>query len=119
MTKITYTVALSTAIATLSAIEGFDPEVIAKLDALRVQTEKRNATENRKPTKAQALTASLADVVKEVLAASDKPLTIAEILTADERFAGVSNQKMAAVLRSMADSVTKVPDKRVNRFTLA
>jgi len=115
MTKMTYVAALSFAIENLTDAPA---EVLDKLTALREQQIKRNSTVDRKPTKAQTLTASLADIVREVLAAAENPMTIAEILQADDRFAGVSNQKMAAVLRSMADSVEKIPDKRVNRFRL-
>ena len=113
--KTTYITALDYA---LSHLTDAPAEIVEKLAKLREQTEKRNSAD-RKPTKAQTQNVELAEVVREVLSDSAKPLTITEIMHADERLAGLSNQKVYAVVRSMGDAVTKVPDKRVNRFTLA
>jgi hypothetical protein len=109
----TYSVALTNAIA---LTEG---ETRETLERLLAQVQKRNSTENRKPTKVQEHDASLAEIVHEVLTDAGKPLTITEIIHADERLSPLSNQKVNAVVRSMGDAVVKVPDKRVNRFTLA
>jgi len=113
--KTTYITALDYA---LSHLTDAPAEIMEKLAKLREQTEKRNSAE-RKPTKAQTQNVELAEVVREVLADSAKPLTITEIMQADERFTGLSNQKISAVVRSMGDKVKKIPDKRVSRFTLA
>ncbi len=115
MTKMTYIDALNFALTAVAD----NAEVTEKLTALREQIAKRNSTENHKPTKAQAMNIELAEVVRKVLAEAEKPMTISEILKSDERFVGVSNQKMTAVIYSMGDAVTKIPDKRVNRFALA
>lgn len=112
--KMTYVDALNIALTA-----DLPEEVKEKLTALRDQTAKRNSSENRKPTKAQAQNAELSEVVREVLANAGKPLTVTEVMQADERLATLSNQKVTAVIRSMGDAVLKVPDKRVNRFTLA
>ena len=63
MTKMTYVAALSTAIAVLSA-DPAQAEVVAKLTALKEQTEKRNAAD-RKPTKAQVANEALNGIDKE------------------------------------------------------
>ena len=102
--KTTYITALDYA---LSHLTDAPAEIVEKLAKLREQT------------KAQTQNAELSEVVREVLADSAKPLTITEIMQADERFAGLSNQKISAVVRSMGDQVKKIPDKRVSRFTLA
>ena len=115
MTKMTYVAALSYAIENLTDAPA---DVLEKLTALKEQTEKRNSGE-RKPTKAQQMNVELSAVVAEVLSGAEQPMTISEILRADERLVGLSNQKLTAVIYSMGDAVTKVPDKRVNRFTLA
>lgn len=115
MTKMTYVEALNIALTAVAD----NAEVTEKLTALREQIAKRNSTENRKPTKAQALNIELAEVVREVLTNSAQPMTITEIMKADERLSTLSNQKVTAVVRSMGDAVVKVPDKRVNRFALA
>lgn len=114
MTKMTYVEALNIALTA-----DLPEEVKEKLTALRDQTAKRNSAENRKPTKAQTQNAELSEVVREVLSNAGKPLTVTEVMQADERLSGLSNQKVTAVIRSMGDAVVKVPDKRVNRFTLA
>lgn len=117
MEKLTYVVALNTAIATLSA----DPEmtaVVEKLTALRDAQVKRNSAE-RKPTKTQVANMALADRVREVLANATEPLTITEIMAQDEVLAPLSNQKVSALVRGMGDAVVKVTDKRVSKFTLA
>ena len=111
--KMTYSVALTNAIA---LTEG---ETRETLERLLVQVQKRNSTENRKPTKAQKQNASLAEIVRGVLEGADKPLTISEILHADERLASLTPQKVTAVVYSMGDAVVKEADKRVNRFRLA
>lgn len=113
--KMTYVAALTYAIENLTDAPA---EVVEKLAALKAQTEKRNAAD-RKPTKAQTQNAELSVVVAEVLADAGRPLTITEIMQADERLAGLSNQKVTAVVRSMGEQVEKVADKRVNRFKLA
>lgn len=113
MTKLTYVDALNHAIENLT-----DTAVIEKLTALRDQQIKRNSAE-RKPTKNQLANVALGDVVAEVLANAGKALTITEIMQSDERLAGLSNQKVTAVVRGMGDRVVKIPDKRVNRFQLA
>ena len=41
--KMTYATAIATAIATLSTIEGTNPEVIEKLSALKSSLDKKNA----------------------------------------------------------------------------
>ena len=113
--KVTYTSALSYVLTNCE----LPAEISAKLETLLEQTAKRNSTENRKPTKAQRENAELSEVVAEVLTDAGKALTVTEIMQADSRFAGLSNQKVSAVLRAMGDRVVKVSDKRVSRFQLA
>jgi uncharacterized protein YmfQ (DUF2313 family) len=115
MEKITYITALNYALDNLT---NAPDEIKEKLTALRDQTAKRNSAD-RKPTKTQAQNLELSEVVAEVLAASSDPLTITEIMQRDDRLAGLSNQKVTAVVRSMGARIEKVADKRVNRFKLA
>lgn len=117
MEKLTYVVALSTAISALSA----DPamaEVVAKLSALRDQQVKRNSAE-RKPTAKQLANLSLADEVREVLRNAPEALTVTEIMGRSDTLSGLSNQKVSAVIRGMGAEVTKVTEKRVSKFRLA
>lgn len=117
MEKLTYVVALSTAISALSA----DPamaEVVAKLSALRDQQVKRNSGE-RKPTAKQLENAELKEVVLSVLTA--EPSTVTEIMGRDPRLSVLSNQKVSALVNALVDEgrATKVPVKRVNKFARA
>lgn len=117
MEKLTYVVALNTAIAALTA----DPamtEVVAKLTALRDAQVKRNSAE-RKPTKVQVANLALADEVREVLRNAPEALTVTEIMGRSDALSGLSNQKVSAVIRGMGAEVIKVTDKRVSKFTLA
>lgn len=117
MEKLTYVVALNTAISALSADESMTA-VVEKLTALRDAQVKRNSTE-RKPTKTQVANLELAEVVAEVLRTASTPLTITEIMAHDDRLSTLSNQKVSAIVRGMGDRVAKVVDKRVSKFTLA
>ena len=117
MTKMTYVVALNTAIAALTA----DPamtEVVEKLTALRDQTEKRNSAE-RKPTKAQLANEGLKAKVAEVLTAD--PATVTEIMARDAELATLSNQKVSALVNALVDEgkAVKTVEKRKSYFARA
>ena len=58
-------------------------------------------------------------MVAEVLADAGKALTVTEIMQADNRFTGLSNQKVSAVLRGMGDRVVKATENRKSVFRLA
>ena len=117
MDKLTYVVALNTALSALSADESMTA-VVEKLTALRDQQVKRNSAE-RKPTKTQLANLSLADEVREVLRNAPDALTITELMARSEVLAPLSNQKVSAVVRGMGAEVVKVTDKRVSKFRLA
>ena len=117
MTKMTYVAALNTAIAALTA----DPamtEVVAKLTALRDQTEKRN-TADRKPTKAQLANEALKAKVVEVLNAD--PATVTDLMGRDAELGALSNQKVSALVNALVDEgrAVKTVEKRKAYFTRA
>ena len=127
MEKLTYVAALTKAISLIendlcSTIDATDApeweEVVAKLTALKAQTEKRNSAE-RKPTAKQVENASLAELVVEVLRNSPDPLTVTEIMGRDATLGALSNQKVSALIRGLGARVVKTTDKRVSRFALA
>ena len=117
MEKLTYVVALNTAISALSADESMTA-VVEKLTALRDAQVKRNSAD-RKPTKAQLANVELAEVVAEVLRDASEPLTVTEIMNRSDTLSGLSNQKVSALIRCMGDRVVKITDKRVSKFRLA
>jgi len=115
--RMTYVMALDNAINALANMPEM-AETIEKLTALKVQTEKRNSAD-RKPTKTQTANLELQELVIEVLRNSDKPMTITEIMNADDTLGTLSNQKVAALVRGLGDRVIKTLDKRKAYFTLA
>lgn len=121
--KMTYVSALSIAIELLNnnADDFRDVDlvpVIEKLEALKVQTEKRNSAD-RKPTKAQVENSRLADVVLSVLTA--EPATVTEIMARDAELAGLSNQKVSALVNGLVEAgkAVKTTEKRKSLFALA
>lgn len=117
MTKITNITALQNAIATLSAIEGYDAEVITKLTNIKASYEKKASAE-RKPTKVQieneGIKARISDLMTEGTA-----YTVSDICKAlDNEF---SNQKISALMNAMAEDniLTKATENRKTVFTLA
>lgn len=116
---ITYIDALNYAINAISGDPTLgNPEMEAKLTALREQIAKRNSAE-RKPTKVQRENANLQEVVLSVL--SDTPHTVSELMAMDATLSALSNQKVSALVNALVrdGKATKVADKRVNRFALA
>ena len=116
MTKMTYEVALTAAIAALTES---NPEAAAKLETLKGQIAKRNSTENRKPTKAQLANEELKAVVDGVLTST--PSTVSEIMTRNARLAALSNQKVSALVNALVEDgkAIKGTDKRKSVFSKA
>ena len=112
MEKMTYVVALNTAIDLVEAVRdgvAFDPTtdltaVVEKLTALKEQTEKRNS-KDRKPTPKEQAKANaddaLAEAVLQVLTDAPAPMTVTEIKNADEAFVETKVQKLSAIVRKL------------------
>lgn len=106
MTKMTYVNAID------NAINGnIDVETVEKLQALKVQLEKRRSGE-RKPTKAQKENEGVkAEIVKALTAEGRQCKDIAETV-------GISGQKCSALLKQIVDAgqAEKYTEKRVTYF---
>lgn len=78
---------------------------------------------NRKPTKAQEENVTIKATILDVLKNAGKPLTIAEIQAGDETLAGLTNQKVSALLTQLGEKgtgeVVKTMDKKKAYFTVA
>lgn len=76
---------------------------------------------NKKPTKAQVENEGLKVVVLDTLSTFAEGATATEIANANPAFAGMSNQKMTALLRSLiADGkVVKTTNKNKSVFSVA
>lgn len=116
MEKITNVSALNTTIATLSTIEGFDKEVIEKLEKMRDQFAKKS-TALRKPTKTQEENEVLKGEILGMLTVGTK-YTVSEVVTLLEN--KYSNQKISALLNALAKNgeLLKTEDKRKSYFEL-
>lgn len=109
MTKMTYVQAID------SAINGnINEEVLEKLEALKAQLNKRNASD-RKPTKAQKENEVLKAQMVEFLADGEGR----QCKAVAEHF-GISGNKASALLNQLVKSevLTKYTEKRVTYFKI-
>ena len=119
--KMTYSNAITSAIATLNTIEGVNPEIIEKLTALKISLDKKNAAP-RSLTAQQKKNEKLKDEIAEFLADNaDTGFTVTDILKAIPSLDGDSNQHVSALLRQLADTekdgrVEKYSEKRRTYF---
>ena len=74
---------------------------------------------NKKPTKVQEENEVLKGVILDTL--TNEGMTVSELQSKNEVFAGLSNQKMSALLRQMVaeNKVAKTVDKKKSYFSLA
>ena len=119
--KMTYSNAITSAIAALNTIEGVNPEIIEKLTALKTSLDKKNAAP-RSLTAQQKKNEKLKDEIAEFLADNaDTGFTVSDILKAIPSLEGDSNQHVSALLRQLADTekdgrVEKYSEKRRTYF---
>ena len=118
MTKMTYVSAIDFALQLMNEnfFEGVEDEkavVMERLEALKVQLEKRNKGE-RKPTKTQKENEVLKTEVVEFLHHTLQGMQCKDIASQFE----VSGQKMSALLKQLVDAGTieKFTEKRVTYF---
>lgn len=125
MEKITYVVALNTAIARLNDLMEDDlAPTIEKLVDLRNATIKRNTKSDKPSAKEvakQNADAELAESVVKVLESATEPMTVTQIKDASEDFAEVKVQKLSAIVRKLMIDGTIVRNevKRKAVFSLA
>lgn len=125
MEKITYVVALNTAIARLNDLMEEDlAPTIEKLVDLRNATIKRNTKSDKPSAKEvakQNADAELAENVIKVLESATEPMTVTQIKDASEDFAEVKVQKLSAIVRKLMIDGTIVRNevKRKAVFSLA
>ena len=76
---------------------------------------------NKKPTKVQEQNIALKSKIVDVLATFDKGATASEVLSADDTFAGLSNQKISSLLNALVKDgdVVKSTDKNKSIFSVA
>lgn len=95
-------------------------EVLAFIDHEIELLAKKNTSE-KKPTKTQIENEGNKQIVLNTLAAFTDGKTISEIQAANEILAGMSNQKVSALVRQMVQdgSLVRIEDKRKAYFKVA
>lgn len=75
---------------------------------------------NKKPSKTQVANEGIKDLIEDVLSASDKALTVTEILASGVFEPLTSPQKISALLKQMVEAgkVVKTVEKKVSRFSV-
>ena len=114
MANMTYVEAINFA---LTAIGDTNPEATEKLNALAVQIAKRGTKTGL--TKTQKANEALKAVILEILADAEEFMYMADLM-ADERLAGLSPQKMGALLGQLvkADEVIKHVHKKRTMYAV-
>lgn len=76
---------------------------------------------SKKPTKAQEENEVIKTKIVEVLGGFENGATASEVLGADSAFAGMSNQKISALLKQLveAGTIVKTIDKKKSIFSVA
>lgn len=115
MTKITYVIALETAINAVA-----DEEVKEKLTALKAQIEKKASSE-KKPTKTQVENERLKAEIVSALTAIDRPLSMKEIMAEVPAVEGLTNQKVTHLVSDLvkASILERSVVKKVPYFAIA
>ena len=74
-----------------------------------------------KPSKTQKENEGIMQEIVSVLATLDTPVTVTELMKADETMAAYSNQKLSALLKKLVDNgtVEKTVEKKKSYFFLA
>ena len=113
--KMTYVTALTMAIngETLTA------EAREKLTKLKEQTAKRDASHLSKLTAKQTANAELAETVYSVMLTCGEPMTVSDIICADEGLITYTTQKISAICKLLegAGRITKTTEKRKTYFS--
>ena len=85
--------------------------------------ENKASKRSEKPTKTQTENMEYKDIILDILANSDKPMTIVDIKNANEKLIEFTPQKISALLQALGDNGTKqvirTEQKRKAYFSIA
>ena len=99
-----------------------NPVLVAFIEHELELLAKKNSTASgeRKLTATQKANEDLKLVIIEVLKANKEPMTITEMMKADETLGGLTNQKISAIIRQMIKekTVERLEDKKKAMFTV-
>lgn len=105
----------------LRAIVADNADLVAFIDHELELLDKKNSRRSTKPTAKQVANDEIKDVIHDVLLDADAPMMIADIIADDPALAGLSTQKVSALLSQMVASgdVVRTVIKRKSYFAIA
>ena len=121
-TKMTNSMALANAIATLQNIEGYDVEVIEKLEKIKASIDKKNT--NRTPSKKTLANRSENERLAQILVdfmRGREPMTIAQIVEEIAEFNGFTSSKVSSLMKIARENgynIAKTIVKKSNLYQL-
>lgn len=121
-TKMTNSMALANAIATLQNIEGYDVEVIEKLEKIKASIDKKNT--NRTPSKKTLANRSENERLAQILVdfmRGREPMTIAQIVEEVAEFNGFTSSKVSSLMKIARENgynIVKTIVKKSNLYQL-
>lgn len=119
--KMTQISALTLAIATLSTVEDFDSEALAKLEDMKTALENKRSTPTKAEKEKSAENDKTMNTIVDILTEVGKPMTISEMQSASPELAELTNQKISALMRKLVDKgiVARTVEKKKTYFSLA
>ena len=121
-TKMTNSMALANAIATLKGIEGYNAEVVEKLEKIKTSIDKKNT--NRTPSKKTLANRSENERLAQILVdfmRGREPMTIAQIVGEVAEFDGFTSSKVSNLMKIARENgynIAKTIVKKSNLYQL-
>lgn len=121
-TKMTNSMALANAIETLKGIEGYNAEVVEKLEKIKASIDKKNT--NRTPSKKTLANRSENERLAQILVdfmRGREPMTIAQIVEEVAEFNGFTSSKVSSLMKIARENgynIAKTIVKKSNLYQL-
>lgn len=105
----------------IRAIVSDNAELVAFIDHELELLDRKNSRRSDKPTAKQVANEETKDVILEVLTDATNPMPIADIIADDPALAGMTTQKVSALLTQLIaeGKVVRTVDKRKAYFSIA
>lgn len=101
--------------------EATKQELLMFIDSRIEQINKKATAPRKADTEKAQENEKLAQIMLDILASNDKPMTITEILQASDSFVGITNQRLTAIMTKLKNdgAVDRVMDKKNAKYKLA
>lgn len=105
----------------IRAIVSDNAELVAFIDHELELLDRKNSRRSDKPTAKQVTNEETKDIIVEVLTDAADPMTISDIVADDPALAGLSTQKISALLTQLVNDgqVVRTSVKRKSYFAIA